>query len=173
MKRLIAIPAMVLLTLPLAGEEKKAEKPAPKAKTAAAAKPAAESAAKPAVESPLAAAARKSGRGTSKRIVITDETLKKSTGHLSTTDIVYTPPPLPEKVEQPAEVIANQERAKQRADEAKKAEELKLEEAKKLKEAGRRARLAEAAEQSEEGLEDDVDPAQLERDLAEEAKKNP
>lgn len=165
MKRLIAIPAMVLLTLPLAGEEKKAEKPASKATT--------EATAKPAVESPLAAAARKSGRGTSKRVVITDETLKKSTGHLSTTSIVYTPPAIPEKIEQPAEVIANQARAKERADEVKKAEELKLEEAKKLKEAGRRARLAEAAEQSEEGLEDDVDPAQLEKDLAEEAKKNP
>jgi hypothetical protein len=111
--------------------------------------------------------------GTSKRIVITDETLKKSTGHLSTTSIVYAPPPIPEKIEQPAEVIANEKRAKDRADEVKKAEEVKLEEAKKLKEAGRRARLAEAAEQSEEGLEDDIDPAQLEKDLAEEAKKNP
>ena len=165
MKRLIAIPAMVLLTLPLAGEEKKAAKPASKTTT--------EATAKPAVESPLAAAARKSGRSTSKRVVITDETLKKSTGHLSTTSIVYTPPPIPAKVEQPAEVIANQERARERADEVKKAEDLKLEEAKKLKEAGRRARLAEAAEQSEEGLEDDIDPAQLEKDLAEEAKKNP
>ena len=154
MKRLIAIPAVVLLTLPLAAAEKKAEKP-------------------PTVESPLAAAARKSGRGTSKRVVITDETLKQSTGHLSTTSIVYTPPPIPAKVEQPAEVIANQERARERADEVKKAEELKLEEAKKSKEAGRRARLAEAAEQSEEGLEDDVDPAQLEKELAEQAKKNP
>ena len=33
-------------------------------------------------------------------------------------------------------------------------------------ELGRRARLAEAAEQSEEGLDEGVDPAQLERDLA-------
>ncbi|MGZ8869366.1 MAG: hypothetical protein ACXW2P_13570 [Thermoanaerobaculia bacterium] len=164
MKRLIAIPAMVLLTLPLAGGEKKAEKPASKATTKATAKPA--------VESPLAAAARKSGRGTSKRVVITDETLKKSTGHLSSTTSTVDTPPVPE-IDQSAEVLANQERAKERADEVKRAEEVKLEQAKKQKEAGRDARRTEAAEQSEEGLEDDVEPAQLEKDLAEEAKKNP
>ena len=75
MKRLLAIPAVVLLTLPLAAEETNPPKPAPKMVT--------EPAQKPAVESPLVAAARKTRRGSGKSIVITqapEDYIKISSG---------------------------------------------------------------------------------------------
>ena len=165
MKRLLAIPAMVLLTLPLAGEEGKAPRTAPKALT--------EPAPKAPVESPLAAAARKSRRGSGKSIVITDESVKKSKGHVTSTTIVYTPPAIPEKPSQPADVVMLKDRAKKQEETQKKAEEAKLAEEKKQTELARRAALAEAAENSEGGMDDGVDPAQLERDLAAEAAKKP
>ena len=82
MKRLLAIPAMVLLTLPLAAEEGKPPRPASKTVT--------EPAPRPAVESPLVAAARKTRRGSGKSIVITDDSVKNSKGHVTSTTIVYT-----------------------------------------------------------------------------------
>lgn len=162
MKRLLAFPAMVLLTLPLAGGEAKAPSGA-----------ATEPAAKAPVESPLVAAARKTRRGSGKSIVITDDTVKKSKGHVTSTTIVYMPPAAPEKAEQPVVAVVPKDRAKKHEGPQKKADELKLAEEKKQKELARRAALVEAAENSEGGLDDGVDPAQLERDLAAEAARKP
>jgi hypothetical protein len=163
MKRLLAIPAMVLLTLPLAGEEAKAPKTAPKT--------IAEPAANAPAESPLVAAARKTRRGAGKSIVITDDSVKKSKGHVTSTTIVYTPPAIPEKAAEPADVVMLKDRTKKQEETQKTAATAKAAEEKKQKELARRARLAENAENAEEGLDDGVDPAQLERDLAAEAKK--
>ncbi len=165
MKRLLAIPAVVLLTLPLAGEEAKAPKSAPK--------PLTDSASKAPAESPLVAAARKTRRGSGKSIVITDESVKKSKGHVTSTTIVYTPPAIPEKPSQPADVVMLKDRAKKQEEAQKKAEDGKLGQEKKQKELARRAALAEASENSQGGIDDGVDPAQLERDLAAEAAKKP
>lgn len=162
MKRLLILTAVFVLSLPATADEKKSGKRATTDESAS------EKAAP--VESPLVAAARKAKRGTSKSVVITEETLKKSTGHLTSTTIVYMPdvskPSLPS-----SDIVANEARAKVKADAAKKAADEKELAKKKETEAGRLARLAEESEQGEEGLGTDVDPAQLERDLAENAAK--
>ena len=160
MKRLLALGAVALFAFPLvAGEKEKAQKPASEAPAAA------ETSAPAASDSPLVAAAKRARRGTSKTIVITDATVKSSTGHLTTTDSIYNPS-LPKTIEPSADVVANEARAKERAAEEKKALEAKAEETRRDKELARKARLAETAEEYEDGYDDGQDPAQVERDMA-------
>lgn len=162
MKRLLILGALAFLAFPLLADEKrKTEATAKKVEAAAATQAPA--------DSPLVAAAKRSKRGTSSVVVITDETVKTSKGHLSTTDSTYSPK-LSEKIEPSAEVIANEERAKARAEAEKKAVAAREAEAKRQRELGRKARLAEQAEQAEDGYEDDVHPGELERDIAAESK---
>ena len=165
MKRLLILTGVVLLALPLAAEEKektaKSERPAPAEKSTT-------TAAEPPSESPLAAAARRAKRGKSKSVVITNEMVKKSTGHVTTTKIEYMPV-VPPKPEASAEVKMLEERAAAKAaDEAKNADP--AEAARKQKDLERRARLASAAENYEDGYDETgADPAQVERELAEAA----
>jgi hypothetical protein len=162
MKRLLALTFGAMLALPAVAEETKTtEKTAPKAETAKAAPQPAEKA--PANESPLAAAARRTGRVKSKTPVITDDMVKKSDGRLSTTDSDYTPPPLPAEIQPDAEVVAREQREKAKAAAEKQAAEKKAAEE---KENLRKARLAEMAEQLEDGYPDDQDPAAVEAELA-------
>jgi hypothetical protein len=156
MKRMLIVTAVSLLALPLGAEEKQ---PAKTSKTAKAAP-----AAKPPAESPLVAAARRARRGSGKSVVITDDTVKNSTGRVTSTTIVYSPT-VPKDAPS-AEVVHNQQRAKAKADEEKKAAAATDEKKKKDVETARLARLAEEAQQGEDGFGGDVDPAQLERDLA-------
>jgi hypothetical protein len=163
MKRMLIVTAVSILSFPLSAEEKQPAKPARPAKAAAADK-------QP-VESPLVAAAKRARRGAGKSVVITDDTVKNSTGRVTSTTIVYTPD-VPKDAPS-AEVAHNKQRAKEKEDEAKKAAAADKAQKKKDAEAGRVARMAEEAEQGEDGFGGDVDPAKLERDLAEHAAKKP
>lgn len=162
MKRLLALTFGAILALPgVAEETKTSEKTAAKADIA---KAAPQPAPKPAGnESPLAAAARRAGRMKSKTPVITDEMVKKSDGRLSTTDSDYMPPPLPAEIQPDAEVVAREKREKAKAEAEKKAAEKKAAEE---KENLRKARLAEMADQLDDGFPDDRDPAEVEAELA-------
>ena len=89
MKRLLSLTAAVCLTLPLYAEEKAPEKQEKQRETEAGQK----------AESPLVAAARRARRGKSTTVVITDDMVKNSTGHLTTTKVDYMPtkfPPAPQ-----------------------------------------------------------------------------
>src|SRR5688500_15308307 len=158
MKRMLIVTTVSLLSLSLGAAEK------PPAKTAAPAK--AQQAAKQPADSPLAAGAKRARRGAGKSVVITDDTVKNSTGRVTSTTIVYAPPDAPKDAPASAEVLHIQQRAKAKTDEEKKT--AAAVDAKKKKDAAtaRLARMAEDAEQGEDGYNDDVDPAQLERDLA-------
>ena len=158
MKRLLILGALAFLSFPLLADEKKTAAESSGKTTAASATPASS-------DSPLVAAAKRSKRATSKRTVITDETVKTAKGHVTTTDSTYSPK-LSEKIEPSAEVVANEKRAKERAEAEKRANEERGAAAERQRELARKARLAEQAEQAEDGYEDDVDPAQLERDIA-------
>ena len=155
MKHLLAIAAVGLLALPIAAEEKEKTR-----KTA-----------EPVVDSPLVAAARKSKRATTKTIVITDEMVKTSKGHITTSSVDYMPT-VPPKDERPTAVILAEERAKARAEEEAKEAADKAAAEKAQLEMERRARLADAGENYEDGYDENgVDPAQLEREMAAEAKR--
>ena len=156
MKRMLIVTAVSLLSLPVVAQEKQPVPPA--------AGPKAASAGKQPVESPLVAAARRARRGAGKSIVITDDTVKKSTGRVTSTTIVYTPPASKEAPS--VEVAHNQKRAQAKADEQKKTVAAVDDQKKKDAETARLSRLAEEVEQGEDGFGGDVDPAQLERDLA-------
>ncbi|HEU4520549.1 MAG TPA: hypothetical protein VFT12_01020 [Thermoanaerobaculia bacterium] len=157
MKRLLAVAAVCLLALPLAAEEKGTEKD--------------KKAVKPAEESPLVAAAKSGKRGKGKSIVITDETVRNSKGHVTSTTIEYMPA-VPEKEERPAEVVHNEKRAQEKADAAKKAADEKAAAEKKQRDLERRARMADAAENYEDGYDEaGADPAQLEQEMAAAAKE--
>ena len=157
MKRLLLLGAVALLTFPLVAEEKEQQKPVKKSVAAPA-------------DSPLVAAAKRSRRATTKTIVITDESVKNSTRLLTTSDSTYAPK-LPETIEPSAEVVAIEQRAKARADQLKKEADEKAAELKRQQELARKARLAEGAENYEDGYDDGQDPAQVERDMAEAAKE--
>lgn len=164
MKRLFAFAAVAVISMPLMADEKaKAPEKVAKQDSGAAIVPP-----EPAGESPLVAAARRSRRGKSTSVVITDEMVKKAQGRLTTTSSDYLPPSLPEKVEQPADAVANQQRAKARADEARRADEAK---AAAEKETLRKARLAAAAENLDDGYDDGEDPARVEKDLSDASKQ--
>ena len=165
MKRLLILGSLAFLAVPLLADEKKKADASSRKATAA---PATASS----TDSPLVAAAKRSKRVSSKRIVITDETVKTSTGHLTTTDSTYLPK-LSETIAPSLDVVTNEERAKERAEAEKRAAAERTAEAERQREMSRKARLAEQAEQAEDGYEDDADPAQLERDLATEAGKKP
>ena len=163
MKRMLIVTAVSILSLPLSAEEKQPAKTARPATTAPAETKRA--------ESPLVAAARRARRGAGKSVVITDDTVKNSTGRVTSTTIVYTPD-VPKDAPSD-EVAANKQRTKAKEDEAKKAAAAAKEQKKKDAETARVARMAEEAEQGEDGFGGDVDPAQLERDLAGHAAKKP
>lgn len=154
MKQLLAVTAVCLLALPLAAEEKAKEK---------------EKSGK--VESALVAAARKANRGNAKSVVITDEMVKTSKGHITTSTVDYMPT-VPPKDERPTAVVLAEQRAKARADEEKKTADEKAAAEKAQADMQRRARLADAAENYEDGYDaSGADPAQVERDMAAEAKR--
>jgi hypothetical protein len=149
MKRLSMLATLVVLALPTVAEEKpKAEK---------------------APESALVAAAKRTKRAGSATIVITDDMVKKATGHVTSTTVNYTPtvpPPAPPT----AEMKDLDRKAKVKAAQAKKDADAKAAAEEKKKALERQARLAEAAEEYEDGYDDGVDPAQLEQELAATAK---
>ena len=148
MKRLLIIATTALLALPSFGEEKTEEKAADKQ-----AQPQAAQTAQPAPDSPLVAAAKKANRGAKKSVVITNDDLRNSKGHITTTTQsrslnVADPLPTPEMVhaEKQAKIrtIAAEKAAKDQA--VKKAEEEKMQ------------RAAAAAEEGEDPY-GDADPA--------------
>lgn len=127
MKRMTMILA-VLLALPLFAGEQEQEKT----------KPAAGS-----TDSPLVAAAKKTNRAKPKSIVITNHTVKTSTGHITTTTnsrIPIIPEPAPS-----SEVKYNEERAKAKVEAAKKAAE------DQEKEKKRQVEMAKASAKAEHG----------------------
>ncbi len=112
-------------------------------------------------DSPLVAAAKKTNRAASKRIVITNETIKSSTGHITTTKIqpsisVAEPAKGAEQVMYETK-LKEKERAAERGKLAKKAADEKQKQT---------ARLAAAAEENG-GFE--ADPAQTEHQLEQQA----
>ena len=160
MKGLFALGFAALLALPAVAEEKAKAVKTPKQATKATAAPA------PVAESPLAAAARRSGRLKSSSAVITDDMVKNSTGRLSTSESGYTGPVLPAKIEPSSEVVLNEQRAKAKAEAGKKAA---TEKAEADSEARRRSRLAAMADEYEDGVPEDDDPAKVEEELAKKA----
>jgi hypothetical protein len=122
-------------------------------------------------DSPLVAAAKKAKRGKSKSVVITDDMVKKSTGHVTSTTVVYTPT-VPPKSPQTAEMKMLEARAAEKAAAEKKAADAKAAEDEKQKKLARQAAMADAAENYEDGYDEmGADPAQLERELPEIEKK--
>ena len=146
MKRLLLFVTAALVSLPLAAAETKPQDPAPPA------------------ESPMVAAAKKANRGASKTAVITNESLKGSKGHITTTTIISNPK-VPEPEPTPEMKHAAQQKknaeAQAKADEAQK----KKDDEKKARE----RRLATAAESYEGGY-SDGDPAVIEKQLDDAAK---
>lgn len=163
MKQLLMLAAILLLAFPaMADEKEKGTKPAKSESTDAAVEKA---------ESPLVAAARRAQRGKSTSIVITDEMVKTSKGHVTTTTVQYTPA-VPPKAPPTSEMKMLEARAAAKAEAEKKAVEEKAAEEKKQKDLERRARLAAAAEEYEDGTDEfGADPAQLEQEMAAEAKR--
>lgn len=176
MKRLL-IATAVLAALPLAAAEKDPKSAEQQSGSAAeqsttAAKPtvAPPASTTPAkVESPLAAAARKSKRGDGKkRLIITNDTLKDSTGHVSTSNMkpaeLPLAPPIAQKTDK--ELIAAKAKEKAAATREAALEKRKQEAEKKRQE--RLARLSEMAEGAESGYGEE-DPAAIEHELDEAA----
>lgn len=121
------------------------------------------SAATTTADSPMVAAAKKTNRAAKKRVVITNDSLKQSTGHISTASSQYPVDiPTPEKG---AEQVAIETRAKEkeRAAERDKIEKKRAEEKKKKLE-----RMAAAVEEG--SLYGDVDPAAAEQQMNEATK---
>jgi hypothetical protein len=145
MKRmLIAAGALLVTTSLLAAEEKK---PVQTTTTPAAS------------DSPLVAAAKKGKRlDGKKRIVITEETLKTSTGHLTTTKTIQDPPNIPPHLKTPAEVM-EETKAKEKERAAVRVIELKA------TEAARQKRIAETAARAEEDGGMEEDPATTEHQM--------
>lgn len=142
MKRLLTLATVALVAVPLFAAEEKKQDAAP-------------------ADSPMVAAAKRTNRAASKRVVITNEALKDSKGHITTTTIVTginVPPPKPSP-----EVQHNDRLKKEAENAAKQAEADKKKEAAKKE---REARLAAAAESLEGGY-SDADPATAEGTLSE------
>jgi hypothetical protein len=108
-------------------------------------------------DSPLVAAAKKSNRIGKKRIVITDETVKTSTGHLSTTK--YQNDFHIQEPEKTAEVILAETKAKER-ERAPEREKLKKEAAE-----AKQKQIARAVAAAEEEGPYQEDPAAVEHQL--------
>jgi hypothetical protein len=153
MKRALTLTLASILALPLFAEEARKSEPKPAATARAG-------------DSPLVAAARRNPRWKkASTIVITNDSLKRSQGHVSTSNAAAAlpPPHIAEPKPGPeAEIAARNAR---RAEEAKKLEQSRAK-AKAQSEAERLKRRSEAAAAVEEGLYDgtDVDPAQAEHD---------
>ncbi|HUP45194.1 MAG TPA: hypothetical protein VM779_06745 [Thermoanaerobaculia bacterium] len=163
MKQLLMLAAILLFAFAATADEKeKSTEPAKSESTSAAEEKA---------ESPLAAAARRTQRGKSTSIVITDEMVKTSKGHVTSTTIQYNPK-VPPKAPPTSEMKMLEARAAEKKAAEKKAAEAKVAEEKKQQDLARRARLAEAADEYEDGTDEyGADPAQLEQEMAAEAKK--
>jgi hypothetical protein len=116
-------------------------------------------------DSPLVAAAKKTNRAGKKRIVITDESVKHSTGHVTTTKVlpdVKVPP-----LEKPAlQVLAAEKKAKQDKDNKVAADRDKAEKRAADEKQKRLARMAAAEEDGPYG----EDPAQVEHQLDDQSK---
>ncbi len=116
-------------------------------------------------DSPLVAAAKKTNRAAKKRLVITDETLKHSTGHITTTkilpDIKVRPLEKP-----PLQVLAAEKKAKQESENKRAADREKAE---KKAADEKQKRLARMAAAEEDGAYGD-DPAQVEHQFHDDAK---
>lgn len=153
MKHALSLTLVALVSLPLFAEE---------------AKQAAETQPKTA-DSPLVAAAKRGRASRAKKsIVITNESLKSSKGHVTTTTIEAAPV-VAEPAEGPeAKLIAQ----KKRNDAAIKAREAKIAEERKAAEEKRAKAREMYANQVEEGLYDDGDPAAVEQS-AEQSQKPP
>lgn len=158
MKRVLILSLAGALALPLFAEEPKSTetKPAEAPKQATAA-PAANA------DSPLVQAAKRSNRkngGKKTTIVITNESLRASKGHITTTS-AQAPINVPEPTPGPEQQLA--EKQAKRAAEAKRLEETRAANAKKAA-AHREAVRRNAAEGAEEGLYEglDTDPAEAE-----------
>ena len=170
MKRsLIALFALlVAVSLTAATEQTQQQQPQPQQQQAQQAQPAtgetvsAQTTTAPAAtDSPLVAAAKKSNRAGKKRIVITNESLKNSTGHITTTsnqaDINV---PTPEKgIEQT--MYETRQKEKERAAERAKADQKAAE--------AKQQRMARTAAASEDSAGYDEDPAIVEGALTEAA----
>lgn len=156
MKRVLILSLAALLTFPLLAEEPKkttkktAAEPKVKATTDTAA---------PAAGSPLVNAARRSNRlGKKPTNVITNETLKGSKGHVTTTT-VQRPVNVPAPEQGPEAKLAAERAAK--AAKAKQIHEIGAEQ-KKAADTEKRAAAAEAAEDGGQYDAEDADPAQVE-----------
>lgn len=165
MTRFLTIPLTLFMALPLFADEPKTQPSSEKAPTTKTA-PAAST-----TDSPMVQAMKRANRqGKKPARVITNETLRTSKGHVTTTT-AQQPVDVPEPQLSPNE-LAEQNMVRAREQEAK----LKELGAAKEKEAAekRERRLAASAERAEEGLyeELDDDPAQAERE-AEEAREKP
>jgi hypothetical protein len=116
-------------------------------------------------ESPLVAAAKKTNRAGKKRIVITDQSVKHSTGHITTTTIV--PDVKVRPLEKPAlQVLAAQKKAKEDKEKKLAAEREKAEKKAAAEKEKRMARMAAAEEDGAYG----DDPAQVEHQADEQVK---
>jgi hypothetical protein len=157
MKRFPLLAAACIIALPMVAEEPKTEAKQ-KSEPAKAADQVKSEPARPeqVPDSPLVAAAKSANRAGKKRIVITNDDLKKTGGHITTTNIkstVNVPTPLPS-----AEEFLYQQAKKQRTEAAEKAEKDRLAaEAEKKRIEGRAAMAAEGS------LYDESDPAEAEK----------
>ena len=143
MKRVFTIVTLALLALPLFGEEAKKEKSAePEVKAAA--------------DSPLVAAAKRANRGAKKSVVITNDDVRNSKGHVTTTTMnrsVYVPEPMPTP-----EMVAAENAAKARVVAAEKAKKQEAEQKVKDEKMRRAAEMAEAGEVPQTDAEEVVPP---------------
>lgn len=117
------------------------------------------------VDSPLVAAAKKTNRIGKKRIVITDQSVKTSTGHITTTKVL--PEVKVRELEKPAlQVLATEKKAKEDKD-----KKLAADRAAAGKKAAdeKQKRLARMAAAEEDGPYGD-DPAHVEHELDQQAK---
>lgn len=163
MKPLLMLTLLVTAAIPLGADE---PKPAQTQTAAQEEAPAKED------ESPLVRAARRANRlGKKPGTVITNDSVKKSKGHVTTTTVqrpIHVPKP-----EMPADEAAA---IKKRESEREQARVQVIgEEKRKQQELEARARRASAAEMAEEGYYEnpDDDPARAERDADEASRDNP
>lgn len=168
MNRALTIPLVLILSMPLlAGEPKAADEPKKNAE------PATEAAAPTAqADSPMVQAMRRANRrGKPAAKVITNETIRNSKGHVTTTT-VQRPVNIPEPQLTPYEIAAKNAAEKREQD--RKIREIGAADAKKAA-ADRERSVAVKAQRAEEGLyeELDDDPAQSEREADEEVTQKP
>ena len=171
MKIFLMLPLMLLAAIPLAADEPEQETAATSTAressddgTATATETTTTSATSTAIEheSPMVRAARRANRlGKKPKSVITNETVKNSKGHITTTT-VKRPVDVPEPKMAPSEAAALKKRADER--EKERVRVLGEEKAKKQEEETLRRR-ARAAERAEEGylVDEQDDPARAER----------